>query len=247
MNLLFSNKKPAGPATIDVAGTVLKVSFRRNAKARRLILRFDKSGDGLVVTLPPGTQERDGLAFAAKQAGWIARRLEKRPEPVPFTDGATVPVRGARHEIRHRPDRRGTVWVEGDGTGAPLICVAGEDAHLARRVRDWLKREARTELRARSAYYAQVMGLTYKRVDIRDQTSRWGSCSSSGVLSYSWRLILAPVHVLDYVAAHEVAHLKEMNHSARFWTLVEDALPTMQRSRKWLKEHGAGLHRYGAE
>ena len=109
----------------------------------------------------------------------------------------------------------------------------------------YLKREARRDLEAASRHYAKEIGARIKRVSVRDQSSRWGSCSSSGVLSYSWRLIFAPPHVLDYLAAHEVAHLKEMNHSARFWRLLDRLCPEMQRAKIWLDVHGTDLHRYG--
>jgi predicted metal-dependent hydrolase len=125
--------------------------------------------------------------------------------------------------------------------------VAGAPEHLPRRVRDYLKREAKRELEAASRRYAAMLGVTVKRVAVRDQTSRWGSCTSDGVLSYSWRLILAPSHVLDYLAAHEVAHLVEMNHSRAFWRAVARICPEWERAKGWLSAHGTALHRYGAE
>lgn len=244
MNFSGFGKGNARAVLID--GTEVPVEMRRNARARRMILRLDKTSSAVTVTLPEQCSEAQGLRFARDHAGWIAKRLEERPAAVPFANGVAIPVRGEQHVITHRPETRGTVWIE-DGAGeARRLCVAGDTAYLPRRVKDWLKREARGEIKARCAHYADAMGLAYRRVDIRDQTSRWGSCSSSGILSFSWRLILAPVHVLDYVAAHEVAHLQEMNHGPKFWALVEAALPTMKQSRQWLKRHGSGLHLYGA-
>jgi predicted metal-dependent hydrolase len=125
------------------------------------------------------------------------------------------------------------------------MCVAGAAPHLARRIRDYLKYEAQCDLEAASRYYAEKIGVAIKRITVRDQSSRWGSCSNSGVLSYSWRLILAPPYVLDYLAAHEVAHLKELNHSPRFWRLVRSLTPDAERAKVWLDAHGADLHRYG--
>ena len=127
-----------------------------------------------------------------------------------------LPLRGVDHRIEHRRGARGTVWTEVGRRDARLLCVAGETPHLPRRVRDYLKREAKRDLEAASRAAAQALGVSIKRVSVRDQSSRWGSCSSTGVLSYSWRLILAPPFVLDYLAAHEVAHLIEMNHSRAF-------------------------------
>lgn len=249
MNFLFKprrNPRSVEPsAALVIEGREVPVTLRRNARARRLILRLNKTSDAVIVTMPDGASEAEAMRFARTQSAWIEQRLAGRADAVAFEDGAIIPVRGEDHRIIHCPGRRGTVWVEPSVEDMAALCVAGDGDHLARRTRDWLKRQARGELKARCAYYADQMGLGYKRVDLRDQTSRWGSCSSSGVLSFSWRLILAPVHVLDYVAAHEVAHLKEMNHSPRFWKLVEDALPTMKTSRRWLKENGASLHLYG--
>jgi predicted metal-dependent hydrolase len=123
--------------------------------------------------------------------------------------------------------------------------VAGEAPHIHRRVRDFLQREAQRDLEAASRRVAEMLGVAIKRVSVRDQASRWGSCSSTGVLSYSWRLILAPPHVLDYLAVHEVAHLVEMNHSPRFWRLVDRLCPDAERAKVWLDVYGNDLHRYG--
>src|SRR5262249_39572655 len=137
-----------------------------------------------------------------------------------------------------------TVWTELAADGMRLLCVAGDAAHVGRRVTDFLKREAKRDLAAASRHYADRLGVRLRRVSIRDQSSRWGSCSSTGMLSYSWRLILAPEFVLDYLAAHEVAHLVEMNHSPRFWRTVLGVCPDTRRAKVWLDAHGADLHRY---
>ena len=118
-------------------------------------------------------------------------------------------------------------------------------AHINRRIGDFLRREAKRELEAASLRYASELGVSIRRVSVRDQASRWGSCSTAGVLSYSWRLILAPDFVLNYLAAHEVAHLVEMNHSVRFWRLVRRLFPDHERAKVWLDVHGSDLHRYG--
>jgi predicted metal-dependent hydrolase len=163
---------------------------------------------------------------------------------MPFAPGATIPLRGEPHRIVHRHGMRGTVWTEIEGDER-LLCVAGELPHLARRVGDFLKREARCDLEAAGRKYCAELGVTARRVTVRDQASRWGSCSTGGMLSFSWRLIFAPPYVLDYLAAHEVAHLVEMNHSPRFWRLVGRICPDVQRAKAWLDAHGTDLHRYG--
>jgi predicted metal-dependent hydrolase len=156
-----------------------------------------------------------------------------------------VPLRGDPHRIVHRRGARGTVWTEIDDGGHHLLCVAGEAPHLDRRISDFLKREAQRDLDAASRRYAAKLGVAIKRIHVRDQSSRWGSCSNTGVLSFSWRLILAPSFVLDYLAAHEVCHLVELNHSLRFWRLVKRLYPEVERAKVWLDVHGTDLHRYG--
>jgi len=187
---------------------------------------------------------KEARAFAERNAGWIAARFKRLPQAIPFADGLDLPLRGVPHRIVHRAGR-GTVWTE-VGEDLPLLCVAGDRKYLARRVRDFLKREAKRELEAASRRYAAQLGVAVRRIAVRDQVSRWGSCTAAGVLSYSWRLILAPPYVLDYLAAHEVAHLVEMNHSRRFWRVVAGICPDWQRAKGWLTAHGNALHRYGA-
>jgi len=147
----------------------------------------------------------------------------------------------------HRAGERGTVWSETRDSGERILCVAGGLEHMDRRVHDFLKREARKELHKASMMYAAELGVRVRRVSIRDQSSRWGSCTTAGSLSFSWRLILAPPYVLDYLAAHEVAHLVEMNHSPRFWRVVAKICGSVERAKSWLDTHGNDLHRYGIE
>jgi predicted metal-dependent hydrolase len=242
--LLF--RRPPEPQLIEIAfdGAIYPVQLRRHARARRYTLRVQTATRTIVLTMPMSGSVREATAFAERNGGWIAARLRRLPQPIPFADGLELPLRGAPHRIVHRAGVRGTVWTEA-GDGTPLICVAGNVEHLARRVRDFLKREAKRDLDAASRRYAAQLGVTMKRISIRDQTSRWGSCTATGVISYSWRLVLAPPHVLDYLAAHEVAHLVEMNHSRRFWRVVARISPEWERAKGWLAVHGSALHRYG--
>ena len=244
--LLFG--KP-DPQAIDVAfdGATYRVILKRHRQARRYTLRIRAASREVVLTMPRRGSVKEAKAFAERNGGWIAARLERLPQGVPFADGTDVPLRGVAHRIAHRPGARGAAWTEIDAAGQPLLCVAGDSAHLARRVRDFLKREAKRDLDASCRRYAAALGVAVKRLSVRDQVSRWGSCSTSGVLSFSWRLILAPAYVLDYLAAHEVAHLIEMNHSRRFWRVLMGICPEMERARAWLSAHGTTLHRYGED
>ncbi|HEY1541701.1 MAG TPA: SprT family zinc-dependent metalloprotease [Xanthobacteraceae bacterium] len=244
--LLF--RRPPEPQAIEVAfdRAVYPVRVRRHPQARRYTLRIQAATREVVLTIPPRGSLKEARAFAQKHGGWIAARLGRLPAVVAFVHGTVVPVRGVDHRVEHRPGARGTVWRAAAADGAPLLCVAGAAPHIGRRVRDHLKREAKRDLEAASRRYAERLDVTVRRVAIRDQASRWGSCSTTGVLSYSWRLILAPPFVLDYLAAHEVAHLVEMNHSPRFWRIVLGMCPDAHRAKAWLDAHGAELHRYGA-
>lgn len=235
-----------GPAKrLVIDGVEVPVSFRRNARARRLILRIAPDGSGVMVTLPGRVSERTGLDFAERHADWIRPRLAAASDRVAFAPGQVIPYRGEPHTIVWVDRLRGVVRAQETEAGRQLL-VPGDPAHLPRRLTDWLKRQARGELISASRHYAAAMGANFKTITIRDQRSRWGSCSSGGRLSYSWRLILAPPYVLDYLAAHEVAHLIEMNHGDRFWGLVRAHCPETDKARNWLKRHGASLHRYGA-
>jgi predicted metal-dependent hydrolase len=240
-------RRPSEPSTISIEFdcAVYRIRVQRHRQARRYTLRVQSVAREVVLTMPPRGSLREAQAFAQKHGAWIAARLDRLPKPAPFAHGLMVPLRGEPHRIEHRPRERGTVWVELGDDGAHLLCIAGDAPHLARRLTDWLKREARRELEAASRRAADRLGVKVKRISIRDQSSRWGSCSSTGVLSYSWRLILAPPFVLDYLAAHEVAHLVEMNHSRAFWRLVARIYPNVARAKTWLDSHGPELHRYG--
>ncbi len=184
--------------------------------------------------------------FAERHAAWIGVRLARLPRPVAFVPGAHAPLRGVDHLIVHVSRARGVVWV-GQGERGPILCVAGEAPHVSRRVTDFLKREARKDIEAAVTRYARALNVRPKGVAVRDTVSRWGSCSSEGRLSFSWRLILAPPHVLDYLAAHEATHMVHLNHSPKFWTLLRKICPETDRAEAWLKAHGSSLHRYGVD
>ncbi|RDV03891.1 M48 family metallopeptidase [Undibacter mobilis] len=242
---LFS-RRASEPSIISISfgDEIFDIALRRNAQARRFTLRVQSARREVVLTLPPRGSLKQARDFAERNAAWIATRLARLPQPIPFVDGAVVPLRGTPHLIVHRPQARGAVWTEAEGEAA-LLCVAGEAPHVARRIRDYLKKEARRDLDIASRRAASALGVTLRRVSVRDQSSRWGSCSTTGVLSYSWRLILTPPFVLEYLAAHEAAHLVEMNHSRAFWRQVERICPDFRRAKSWLDVHGAELHRYG--
>jgi hypothetical protein len=241
-------RRPSEPQVIEVVcdRSIYPVHVRRHRQARRYTLRIQAATRQVILTIPLRGTLKEAGEFAQKHGGWIAARLGRLPIAAPFADGALLPLRGVPHRIVHCRGARGTVWTETSADGAALLCVAGDERHLARRIGDFLRREAKRRLETASLRYAADLDVTIRRVSVRDQSSRWGSCSTTGMVSYSWRLILAPDFVLDYLAAHEVAHLVEMNHSARFWRIVRRICPDQERAKVWLDVHGADLHRYGA-
>jgi predicted metal-dependent hydrolase len=246
---LFQSRPPSAPvAHLDIAdsGATYRVALKRLTSARRFTLRVRGATRDVVLTMPARSSLKSAREFAERHAAWIGARLARLPRPVTFEPHSAAPLRGIDHRIVHRPGARGVVWVERDETG-PTICVAGDLAHVARRVADFLKREARRDLEAAVARYSTALGVEARRITLRDTTSRWGSCSSTGALNFSWRLILAPSFVLDYLAAHEVAHFVHMNHSPAFWKITRRLFPETDRAEEWLKNHGADLHRFGAK
>lgn len=242
-------RRPTEPQAIEVLfeRAIFLVRLRRHRQARRYTLRIQAATREVVLTMPPRGSLKEAREFAEKHGGWIAARFGRLPEAAPFAHGTILPIRGLSHRIVHRRGERGTVWTETDRYGSRLLCVAGEAPHVERRVVDYLKHEAKRDIEIATRHYAETLGVGFRRLSIRDQSSRWGSCSTTGVLSFSWRLILAPRFVLDYLAAHEVAHLIEMNHSPRFWRLLLRACPDTHRAKKWLDMHGTDLHRYGLQ
>jgi hypothetical protein len=227
-----------------IAGLALEapLAIRVSPRARRLSLRVDPAARGVELVLPRRFAAAAAIDFVARHRGWIAARLAALPPPSRLADGASVPVFGVPHRIRRVADAGAAPVTITDGE----IRVRGDPAHLPRRVVDHLKALARHDFAARARVQAARLGKSVARVGIRDPKSRWGSCSSSGTLSFSWRLVLAPEPVIDYVVAHEVAHLVEMNHSARFWRVVAGLVPDSQTPRAWLKRHRLELFSYGA-
>jgi predicted metal-dependent hydrolase len=242
---LFRRDPLPDPTRIElrIGNAMVAITVKRVASARRYTLRVRTSQRDVVLSMPARGSLATARAFAEKHVGWIAARVKRLAEEVSFADGVAVPLRGVPHLIAHRASPRGTVRIEPGEP--PLLVVSGDAPHLPRRVTDWLKRQALKDLTAAVERHSATVGARHGPVSVKDTSSRWGSCSSSGALSFSWRLILAPPYVLDYLAAHEVAHLKEMNHSLRFWRTCGMLCPRMGDAKAWLKANGAELHRYG--
>ncbi len=224
------------------------IEVRRHPGARRLTLRVSRTRRAVIVTLPVQCDLDEAGSFLHRNMAWVRERLDSLPVPVPFRDGAFMPLRGETHRLVFTGNRRRGLGVVQRGEGLPFahLNVTGDATHAPRRLGDWLLEQARRDLDERVSWHSRRLGVRATRISVRDQTSRWGSCSTTGALSFSWRLILAPRHILDYVAAHEVAHLAEMNHGPKFWALVRRTMPDMDEARRWLQIYGMDLHRYGA-
>lgn len=243
---LFRRSLP-DPAHLEVrhGGRAFQIALRRRRTARRITLRVSSATGDVVLTLPEFTELSAAREFAQDHGEWIAARLARVPQRVAFESGALVPLRGVPHRIEHVSSVAGATEATRDAEGHPVIAISGDPAQTARRVRFFLEREARRDLEEAVKRHTGALGSRATRITVRDTRSRWGSCSAKGHLSFSWRLILAPPFVLDYLAAHEVAHLREMNHSERFWRIVHRLFPRTEEAERWLKRHGTELHRYG--
>ena len=227
------------PARLKLQGRDIDLAVRVNRRARRISLRVDPADGRVVLVLPASRARAEGLRFAETKGAWLLARLDDVPPRRPFADGEVTPLLGRPHVVRHEPRGCGVRVDDGE------IRVAGRPEHMARRLKDWLKAEARRDFSMRALALAERIDERVTNVTVRESRTRWGSCTRGGRLSFCWRLILAPEHVIDYVVAHEVAHLKHMNHGPRFWKLVGVLCPDHADARTWLRAKGAELHRYG--
>lgn len=240
-------KKTVSEIEIPHEGAIFRITLKRIATARRLTLRVRAATRDIVLTMPPRAGLRQAQEFAQNHAEWIAERLARLPQRLPFQPGARIFLRGVEHVLRHCPDgreRRGAVWLD-EEEDPPALCAGGDPAHFERRIADFLRREARHDLEQAVRRHAAATGRAPISLSLRDTASRWGSCSAKGALNFSWRLIMAPPFVLDYLAAHETAHLRHHDHSERFWALTKSLCPQTAKAEAWLKAYGAKLHRYG--
>lgn len=213
----------------------VEITLRRSARARRFSLRVSRVDGKVTLSLPLRARESEAMAFLHAQESWVRNALARMPVVEGVALGATIPFEGQSLQLVAGGGR--SLRVEGDS-----LLVPGDPAQVGPRVQAWLKVRARDRLVAASDHYAALVGRKVSQVTLRDTRSRWGSCTHEGALMYSWRLVMAPPAVLRYVAAHEVAHMLEMNHSDRFWAVVDQLYPGWEAQRRWLKTQGSALH-----
>jgi len=223
-------------------GSTLLLSV--NPRARRISIRIDARAGRAVAVAPRERLLGDAVAFARSKAAWIAERLEARVEGRPLEPGQTIPVHGRQTRLEATGTSGAARLVE-DADG-PVIRSGGEGEGFARRVENLLKREARQALLDRTEVHIRALNQKPVKVSIVDTRSRWGSCSPHNrSIRYSWRVVLAPPAVLDYLAAHEVAHLVHADHSPAYWSVVHRLVGDHRPFRAWLKTHGQALHAVG--
>lgn len=226
---------------LAVEGGLLPVEVRVNARARRIIMRLKPDASALVVTVPRGVAAPTVEDFVRRHRDWATTRHARAPRPLVVAPDVVLPVRGEPTRLLADPASR-SPRLSRAADGMPTLSIGGAPEHFGRRLCDYLKREARRDLQEAVDRHAAVVGLAPRTVTLRDTRSRWGSCTSDRRLSFSWRVVMAPPEVLDYLAAHEVAHFVEMHHGPAFWSLCRRLCPSMEEGRDWLKRHGASLH-----
>ena len=246
---MFSLKGPsyAPGDVLEVAGH--PVRLRVDGRARRVSLRVDAASREVVATAPTPRRLKDAAKFAADRAGWIAKALDKLPDARALVPGAAIELLGKPTQLERAASRRTQGLVE-DETGARLLAYGADDFLFARAVVRLLKADALRFFTERTAVHAAALGQAMPKVAVTDTRGRWGSCTParggrSGSIRYSWRLVLAPWAVADYVAAHECSHLVQADHSPKFWAVVDTLTDDVKRPRAWLRAHGPSLHAVG--
>ena len=236
MKQQFIEKIPLGQNNDEV-----EVLVRKSARAKRVSLKINIE-NRIELVVPSRVSIKKAIAFLHQQRVWLENKMNHQDfyKSIPFTHGKTVPVAGNECIIHHTGNIRGVSYIKDN-----ILYVSGLNEHIPSRVKSHLNVVAKDNLTELSVGYANQLNVSIKNITLRDTKTRWGSCSHRGALSFSWRLVLAPYEVMAYVAAHEVAHLREMNHSQRFWKLVESICPDYQQHRDWLKKHGRTLQLYG--
>ncbi|QCM11326.1 M48 family metallopeptidase [Agrobacterium tumefaciens] len=237
-----SKKTAPSQRTVEVAGRHVPITVRENPRATRITLRIEPGGRALKLTIPQGLHHRQVDDFLERHQGWLEGKLLKIGPDDGLGHGATIDIRGISHRIDHTGSLRGLTHISQDADGTAVLKVSGAPEHLRRRVATFLKKEAKADLEKLVAFHARAAGRPVRSISIKDTRSRWGSCSHDGNLSFSWRIVMAPEKVIDYLAAHEVAHLSEMNHGPKFWALCEKLCPHTDEAKEWLKRHGSKLH-----
>lgn len=213
----------------------LPLTLIKNSRARSIRLRLNPKGE-MILVIPFLCSEKRALEFAKQNKEWIQEQLKGKPDIFHFKNKDTISFLGQSLIIKHDPSQKRGVYIEGG-----FLIVSGEEAFLHRRVRDFIKKEMYLYVQQKSQELAAIIHQKPKKITLRDTSSRWGSCSSQKDLNFCWKLALAPLFVLDYIIAHEVAHLQEMNHGPRFWSTVALINHDQAEAQIWLRKNGRKL------
>ena len=233
------NKTHSNNITLNKKQSI-KVQIKYNSRAKHTILRIDPRTDALIITVPKVLSPAEIRRLVQNNANWVFEKISLLPPKTPFIDGQTFNLMGKNIIICHDPDNLvGVKLING------TLIVSGKVEHISRRIKDWLKKYAHNILADKVRSMATNLDASFGRISIRDNRSSWGSCSSQGNIAFSWRLIMAPEPVVNYIVAHEVAHLVYLNHSKDFWNTVRSLDANYQESKKWLRINGDFLQRVG--
>lgn len=217
---------------------VIPVEFVKSFSAKSIKITPNLAKQVVKVSYPFFVSRSKAVDFLEIKKDWVSKQLEKVPDKIIICEGTEISLLGKKYKISHIPNARRGVWIEGD-----YIFVSGDKAFLGRRVKDFAKAEIKKYFCKRVKYYASVLKVEFGKIAVKDTTSRWGSCASNGNLSFSWRLAFAPLFVIDYIVAHEVSHLAELNHSYRFWRVVKQIYDgDVEKAQKWLSRNGLSLY-----
>ncbi len=227
------------PQYLEVNTNRIPLVVRRNRRAKRIYLRYNPTDHNFSLTLPQRARIADGMDFIRHKSDWIAETLQQMPAKKTLKPGVVIPVLGEKCRLRYDPDMRNLFALK-DGQ----LIISGPREQWDKRVEDALKKIVRNEIAGLAEVKAAEIHRRVRRITLRDTRSRWGSCSSDANLMFSWRLIFAPYEVLDYVVAHEVAHLRHLNHSPAFWDVVSLLCPDYMDWKDWLQLHGKELYRF---
>jgi predicted metal-dependent hydrolase len=229
------------PSYLLIEGRSLPLVVRETRKAKRYTLRLRPEAAGeVVLTLPRYYSKKHVLGFIEQSKPWLAKQIAKRTPKLAYVDGMVLPIFGKQYELRHKSSGSFRSW-----WGNDHLLIHSPTDKFEHFVQKSLHQVAKQFLRERTTHYANQLSKSVNRISLKDTRSRWGSCTADGNISYSWRLIFAPEQVADYVCAHEVAHLVELNHSLKFWKIVEEFCPDYQIFRQWLRQNGKSLFQYG--
>ena len=240
---LFQPKYRDGDVLALASGHPLRLSV--NKRARRLSIRIDSKSREAVVVAPSASTLAQGVAFAQTKADWIADKLNQTVEAQPFTPGMTTTLLGRKIRLEAVAGVGAARLI--DLPDGPVLRAGGEGEAYSRRIENWFRKQARLFLVERTDHYLSVLGQAPVRISIVDTRSRWGSCSPHNrSIRYSWRVVMAPEKVADYLAAHEVAHLVRADHSPQYWAVVSQIFGDHKPARQWLKTYGAQLHAIGS-